>query len=85
MEFLHSESDKSTKELKPVSIATRNTIVRIRNCIAALADCRMMLHNTSILYAFEESKKYKLQELLSPEAMFEIAFLAQHRLKTQAQ
>ncbi|KFB44791.1 AGAP011211-PA-like protein [Anopheles sinensis] len=58
----------------------RETIARIRNCILALAHCKMMLYDTSILFAYEESLKYEVQELLHQEVMSDIAFLTQHRL-----
>ncbi|VEN51684.1 unnamed protein product [Callosobruchus maculatus] len=58
----------------------RESIGRIRNCIQALAMCKMMIYDTSILYAYEESLKYSIVELLVPEAMVDIAILTQHRL-----
>lgn len=39
-----------------------------------------MLYDTSILYAYEESLKYNVAELLVPEAMVDVAILTQHRL-----
>lgn len=68
---------------EPVARADREVIVRLRNCILALAQCKMMLYDTSIQYAFDESMKYELDELLKQEAMFDIAFLTQHRLRAQ--
>ena len=59
----------------------RQTIARLRNCILALAHCKMMLYDTSILYAYEESQKYEVSELLHQECMTDIAFLTQHRLR----
>lgn len=43
----------------------------------------MMLYDTSILYAYEESSKYEVHELLTQEAIFDVAFLTQHRLRLQ--
>lgn len=63
--------------------ADREVIARLRNCILALAQCKMMLYDTSILYAFEESIKYEVHELLNQEAIFDVAFLTQHRLRLQ--
>jgi hypothetical protein len=63
--------------------ADREVIARLRNCILALANCKMMLYDTSILYAYEESMKYEVYELLTQEAIFDVAFLTQHRLKLQ--
>jgi exosome complex component RRP4 len=63
--------------------ADREVIARLRNCILALASCKMMLYDTSILYAFEESMKYEVYELLTQEAIFDVAFLTQHRMRLQ--
>ena len=63
--------------------ADREVIARLRNCIIALSTCKMVLYDTSILYAFEESQKYEVSELLQQEAMFDVAFLTQHRLRLQ--
>lgn len=68
---------------EPVPRADREAIVRLRNCILALAQCKAMLYDTSIQYAYEESLKYDLDELMKQEIIFDIAFLTQHRLKTQ--
>ncbi|XP_039442907.1 exosome complex component RRP4 [Culex pipiens pallens] len=66
-----------------VSKQDREVISRLRNCILALAHCKMLLYDTSILYAYEESLKYDVHELLHQEAMFDIAFLTQHKLRLQ--
>ncbi|KAF2898522.1 hypothetical protein ILUMI_07654 [Ignelater luminosus] len=58
----------------------REAIGRLRNCILALAQSKMMLFDTSILYAYEESLKYTVADLLIPEAMVDVAILTQHRL-----
>ncbi|CAK1599546.1 unnamed protein product [Parnassius mnemosyne] len=70
-------------ELQPVSRTDRETMARVKNCIAALVASKMMLDDTSIMFAFEESLKYdNVKDLLDPEAMLDIAFLAQHRINT---
>lgn len=58
----------------------RETIARLKNCIEALAQCKMMLYDTSILYAYEESLKYDVKELLIPEAIVDIGILTQERI-----
>lgn len=68
---------------EPVPRADREVIVRLRNCILALSNCKMMLYDTSIQYAYDESLKYDLDELLKQEAIFDIAFLTQHRIRAQ--
>jgi hypothetical protein len=47
-------------DLQVVPRKDREVIARIRNCILALANCKMMLYDTSIFYAFEESQKYQV-------------------------
>lgn len=59
---------------------TRETIGRLRNCILALAQSKVMLYDTTILYAFEESIKYSVAELLIPEAMVDVAILTKQRI-----
>lgn len=66
--------------LKVVSRQVRETIARIRNCILALAQSKMLLYDTSILYAYEESLKYEVADLLIPEAMVDVCILTQQRL-----
>lgn len=68
---------------EPVARSDREVIVRLRNCILALAQCKMMLFDTSIQYAYDESLKYDVDELLKQEAIYDLAFLTQHRLHEQ--
>ncbi|KAF7268793.1 exosome complex component Rrp4 [Rhynchophorus ferrugineus] len=58
----------------------REAMARTRNCILALAENKMMLFDTSIVFAYEESLKYSVAELLLPEAMIDVALLTQHRI-----
>ncbi|KAI8038888.1 hypothetical protein M5D96_008801, partial [Drosophila gunungcola] len=44
--------------------ADREVIARLRNSILALAKCKLMIYDTSIQYAYEESLKYEAHELL---------------------
>ncbi|CAH0405823.1 unnamed protein product [Chilo suppressalis] len=68
-------------DMQPVTRSDRETMARIKNCIAALVASKMMLDDTSIMFAYEESLKYELvKDLLDPEAMLDIAFLTQHRI-----
>lgn len=68
---------------EPVPRTDRETIVRLRNCILALAHHKMMLYDTSVQYAYDESAKYELDEMAKQEAIFDIALLTQHRLQAQ--
>nr|CAD7256584.1 unnamed protein product [Timema shepardi] len=65
---------------EPIARPEREVIARLRNCILALASCKMMLHDSSIQYAYEESQKYTISELLLPEPLLDVAILTQHRL-----
>ena len=43
---------------QPVSRADREVIARLRNCVLALAEHKMLLFDTSILYTYEASLKF---------------------------
>ena len=48
-----------TQDLKyKVSKTDRIVLSRLRNCILALANSKMPLYDTSVMYAYEESQKY---------------------------
>jgi len=71
-----SEEESNTggfyQNLQPIDNKDRETIARLRNCILALAENKMMLYDTSILYAFEASNSYEPGELLKPKVKAEI-------------
>ncbi|XP_050293902.1 exosome complex component RRP4 [Anthonomus grandis grandis] len=69
---------QNLEEVIPKNI--REAMARVRNCILALSQSHLMLFDTSIIFAYEESLKYSVHELLLPEAMVDIAVLTQHRL-----
>ncbi|CAG9110327.1 unnamed protein product [Plutella xylostella] len=70
-----------TQELEPISRSDREAMARVKNCIAALVASKMMIDDTSIMFAYEESLKYdSVKKLLDPEAMLDVAFLTQHRI-----
>ncbi|CAG9804798.1 unnamed protein product [Chironomus riparius] len=66
--------------LDPVSKGDRETIVRVKNCIQALSACYVMIYDTSIMYAYEESMKYDVKELLNQDTMYEVGFNAKQRI-----
>nr|CAG4651981.1 EOG090X09DD [Triops cancriformis] len=45
------------QNLKPLPLADREVIARLRNCVLALAQYDMMLYDTSVLHAYELSLK----------------------------
>ncbi|ELT97658.1 hypothetical protein CAPTEDRAFT_115301 [Capitella teleta] len=71
------------QDLEPIRTAEREVIARLRNCVALLAEHRMVLFDTSILYAFENSSKHQVKDLLKPEVMKEIADMTRHRLEIE--
>lgn len=65
-----------------VGVKEREAIARMRCCIEALAESRMMVYDTSLVAAFDESTKYSLRELLRPEVRLEIVMGVQHMLRS---
>ena len=43
------------QNLEAVPQVDRQTISRLRNCINALSQCKIMIYDTSIMYAFDAS------------------------------
>lgn len=72
-----------TQNLEAVPKSDREAIVRIKNCILALSSCYVMIYDTSIMLAYEESLKYEVKELLHQDIMHEIGFNAKQRLLIQ--
>ncbi|XP_077986678.1 exosome complex component RRP4-like [Glandiceps talaboti] len=69
------------QNLEPVVQEDREVIARLRNCIIGLAEHRTMLYDTSILYTYEASTKYQINELMKPEIMEEVVDLARQKLE----
>uniref|UniRef100_A0A8C8X3F5 Exosome component 2 n=2 Tax=Panthera TaxID=9688 RepID=A0A8C8X3F5_PANLE len=81
----HKEEDAGglTANLEPVSLADREVISRLRNCIVSLVTQRMMLYDTSILYCYEASLPHQIKDILKPEVMEEIVMETRQRLLEQ--
>ncbi|CAB3236905.1 unnamed protein product [Arctia plantaginis] len=76
-----SKDEIENGESQSVSRSDRETMARVKNCIAALVASKLMLDDTSIMFAYEESLKYDdVKDLLDPEAMLDVAFLTEHRI-----
>ncbi|XP_034948815.1 uncharacterized protein Naam [Chelonus insularis] len=79
-----SSTDRSeggfTQDLSQVSDEDLEICARLRNCILILAKFNILLTDTSVTYAYEESTKYKAFELLQPEVMVDVALMTHHRL-----
>lgn len=71
------------QNLEPVQRADREVISRLRNCVLALAEHKMMLYDTSVLYTYEASLKFPVKDILKPEIMTEIIDIAQHSLERE--
>ncbi|GAB5580223.1 exosome complex component RRP4 [Prionailurus iriomotensis] len=81
----HKEEDAGglTANLEPVSLADREVISRLRNCIVSLVTQRMMLYDTSILYCYEASLPHQIKDILKPEIMEEVVMETRQRLLEQ--
>lgn len=66
--------------LEQITRNDRETVARLRNCVVALANCKMMLFDTSVQYAYEESMKYQIKDILKPEVEKDITCKVQFRL-----
>ncbi|XP_060078700.1 exosome complex component RRP4-like [Ylistrum balloti] len=71
------------QNLEPIQKSDREVIARLRNCVLALAEHKMMLYDTSVLYTFEASLKYSVKETLKPEVMAEVIEVTQQRLERE--
>nr|CAG4641852.1 EOG090X09DD [Eurycercus lamellatus] len=73
------------QNLETVPHADRQAISRLRNCVAALAQCKMMIYDTSIMYAFEASLKlgFEIKELLLPDKIAEVALMVRKQFEME--
>ncbi|XP_060606712.1 LOW QUALITY PROTEIN: exosome complex component RRP4-like [Ruditapes philippinarum] len=71
------------QNLEPVLRADREVVARLGNCVQALADHKLMLFDTSILYTYEASLKFPIKDILKPEVKTEIIDLARQRLERE--
>eukprot|EP00112_Aurelia_sp_Birch-Aquarium-sp1_P021747 Seg593.5 transcript_id=Seg593.5/GoldUCD/mRNA.D3Y31 product="Exosome complex component RRP4" pseudo=true protein_id=Seg593.5/GoldUCD/D3Y31 len=62
----------SERKEEEISISERQVIARLQNCISCLAEHRVLLYDTTILYAYEASLRFKVKDLLRPEIQEEI-------------
>ncbi|KAK3088066.1 hypothetical protein FSP39_014208 [Pinctada imbricata] len=67
----------------PVQRSDREVISRLRNCVLALAEHKMQLYDTSVLYTYEASLNFAVKDILKPEIMSEIIDSAQQRLERE--
>ena len=66
--------DQATlSSLQPVPKSDREVLARLRNCVLALAECKMLLFDTCIIYAYETSLKYAVSNWITLTPLF-VAF-----------
>jgi len=77
-----AESGGFVLDFTEVPVQEREIIARLRNCTLALAQHKVMLHDTSILYAFDISNQlgYQPKDLLMPEVTNVIANQTKQKL-----
>nr|CAG4641020.1 EOG090X09DD [Eulimnadia texana] len=65
------------QNLEPVARSDREVMSRLRNCILALADSKIMLYDTTIMYAYDSSIRagYQVKELMAPSVRKQIGKL----------
>lgn len=69
-----------SQNLEIVPETEREFIARLRNVVLSLAGNGTLLWDTSVMYGWEASTKYAVTELLSPDAMRDVALLTQQRM-----
>lgn len=64
-----------------IELSDRESVARIRNCVLALVASKIPISYTTILYAYQESEKFQISELLHSETMLDISIRTKHRLE----
>ncbi|XP_037256338.1 exosome complex component RRP4 isoform X1 [Falco biarmicus] len=80
LEHKDEEAGGFTTNLEPVPLSDREVISRLRNCIVALVNQKLMLFDTSILYCYEASLPHQIKDILKPEVEEEIVLETRQRL-----
>jgi len=73
-----------TPSIQPITLAERDNVTRISNCIKALARHSVLLYDTSINYAYEISQQYEIKEILYPNASADIAEKTEMKLEMES-
>ncbi|CAI5777329.1 exosome complex component RRP4 [Podarcis lilfordi] len=76
----NEETGAFITNLEPVPLPDREVISRLQNCVVALAEQKLMLYDTSILYCYEASLSPEIKDLLKPEVMEKIVLKTRQRL-----
>lgn len=75
-----SETGGFVVDREKVSLTERQTICRLANCIQALAHHSIVLQDTSITYAFDESLEYPIDHLLHKKESLSLANRTRQRI-----
>ena len=68
---------------RTVTRSDRESISRLRACVLALASNGVMLWDTTLSHAHEESLRFSLAELLEEEAQAEVAEATRRRIEME--
>uniref|UniRef100_A0A8C4UG21 Exosome complex component RRP4 n=1 Tax=Falco tinnunculus TaxID=100819 RepID=A0A8C4UG21_FALTI len=80
LEHKDEEAGGFTTNLEPVPLSDREVISRLRNCIVALVNQKLMLFDTSILYCYEASLPHQWQPAQLDGMFFSSVLLFQSSL-----
>jgi len=69
------------QDMEPVPMLEREVIARLRNSIIALAEHKVLIYDTTVLFAYEASQKYQIKELMKHEVMSEVVEVTRQRLQ----
>ncbi|KAL7301286.1 exosome complex component RRP4 [Trichogramma pretiosum] len=69
-----------TQDYSRIDQENREVCARLQNCIRCLVKSNILLSDTSVTYAYEESMKYEIKELIQDEVQFNVALLTHQRL-----
>lgn len=76
-----TDSGGFVSNVETISLPVRQIIIRIRNCIYAMAKHKVMIHDTTITYCYEASLNYQLADLLRPDVATAITKNTRRRME----
>lgn len=69
---LNGETEEAMETEMVVKQEDYEVIARLRNCVLALADQKLPLYDTTILYTYDASLAHPVKDLLNPDVIEEI-------------
>ena len=73
-------SNESSCGQEKLSLADRQVLARLRNCICGLARFKMTIQDTSITYCYDASTPHSAQELLLDEVMAQVVDVTRSKI-----